>query len=202
MAAVHLGDFLPEGWIWVSQKFVDDHWHFVAGRWVFGELLELNFDGQVVSSTVASAVQMMDPSPQFTASLGNYRYSSEAYYRGFLDDVRIYERALSDDELGSLFADLSTSLAQLDENSELQLFQNQSNPTSGSTTISFEQPTSGPFSLRVYDLHGRLVKEIENAPLPSGTHFYTVDLSTMEADVHLYELCSSGSALSRKLLVE
>ena len=202
VVAVHLGDFLPEGWIWVAQKFVDDNWHFIAGRWEYGQMLEMYYDGQVVASTPAPAVHMMDPGPQFTASLGKYRYSNVAYYRGFLDDVRIYERALSDEELGVLFGGFTTSVPQTSAASGLELFQNQPSPATGSTTISFTQPSAGAVSLRVFDLNGRLVKELENATLSSGTHSYTMDLSMVDAGVYLYELRSSGSVLSRKLLVE
>lgn len=200
--AVHLGTDLPTGWIVATQKFVDDHWHFAAGRYEYGQLLELYFDGIIVASTPATSVAMMDPGPNFQGSLGKYRYTNIQYYAGLLDDVRIYDRALSNAELDSLAGPMFTSVPERSASTGLELFQNQPNPTHGSTSISFHQPSSGPVSLRVYDLNGRLLAEVANGTLSAGTHAYNVDLSKVGAGVYFYELRSSGSVLTRKLLVE
>ncbi len=200
--AVHLGTNLPTGWLWASEKFVDDNWHFAAGRYQYGQLLELYFDGGVVKDTVAPAVAMMDPGPNFPAALGKYVYNNFQYYTGFLDDVRIYDRALSNAELDSLSGNRASSVPQHETATGLELFQNQPNPTNGTTTLSFNQPTAGPVSLRIYDLNGRLLTEVENGTVSAGTHSYSVDLSNVGAGVYLYELRSAGSVLTRKLLVE
>ncbi|MBK9420967.1 MAG: T9SS type A sorting domain-containing protein [Flavobacteriales bacterium] len=202
VVAVHLGTDLPNGWIWTSQKFGNDHWHFAAGRWEYGQSLELYFDGVIVASVPAPDMAMMDPGPNFLASLGKYRYSGVSYYAGLLDDVRIYDRALSNAELDSLNGNFSTAAPQQPASTGVELFQNQPNPASSSTTITFEQPTAGPVSLRVYDLNGKLLTELENATLPAGKHSYTVDLSNVGAGVYFCELRSNGSVLTRKLLVE
>ncbi|MEO5586052.1 MAG: LamG-like jellyroll fold domain-containing protein [Flavobacteriales bacterium] len=201
--AVHLGTVLPDGWIWTHQKFVDNNnWHFAAGRWEFGQLLELYYDGNFASATTAPEVAMMDPGPQFLSSLGKYRYSNISYYAGLLDDVRIYDRALSNAELDTLYNNMYASVPERPTTAGLQLFQNQPNPANGSTTISFQQPSTGPVSLRVYDLNGRLLTELVNGTLSSGKHAYMVDLTNVGAGVYFYELRSSGTVLTRKLLVE
>ena len=202
VVAVHLGTSLPDGWIWAAQKFIDDRWHFVAGRWEYGQSIDLYYDGQIVSSNPAPAMAMMDPGPQYQASLGKYRPYGISYYAGLLDDVRIYERALSNAELDTLYGDLTTSVPQRSASAGLELFQNQPNPANGFTTISFNQPMAGAVSLRIYDLNGRLLSELENGSVSAGTHSYRVDLSNVGAGVYLYELRSASSVLTRKLLVE
>lgn len=202
VVGVHLGNDLPTGWEVATQKFVDDHWHFAAGRYEYGQQLELYFDGMIVASTTLPAVAMMDPGPNFLACMGKYRYSSIQYYAGLLDDVRIYDRALSNAELDSLYGDLYASVPERSATAGLALFQNQPNPAQGSTTISFRQPAAGPVSLRLYDLNGRLLTELENGTRSAGTHAYNVDLSNVAPGVYLYELRSSGSVLTHRLLVE
>ena len=129
--AVHLGTNLPTGWIWASQKFVDDSWHFAAGRYEYGQQLELYFDGMIVEDTIAPQVAMMDPGPNFPAALGKYVYNNFQYYGGLLDDVRIYDRALSNAELDSLTGGIFTSIPQQSAASGMELFQNQPNPANG-----------------------------------------------------------------------
>lgn len=200
--SVHLGNDLATGWLSAQQKFVDDHWHFAAGRWEMGQLLELYYDGIIVDSITSPAEPLMDVGPLFPAALGKYRYSNTSHYAGELDDVRIYDRALSNAELDSLFGDMYAHVHERPTASVLELFQNQPNPANGSTTISFNLPSAGPVSLRVYDLHGKLVNELVNGSISAGRHSYTMDLSGVGSGVYFYELRSTGSTFTRKLMVD
>jgi hypothetical protein len=49
------------------------------------------------------------------------------------------------------------------------------NPFSGTTTIRFSQPASGPVTLRIYDVAGRRVRTLDNGMLPAGRHVRTWD---------------------------
>jgi len=44
------------------------------------------------------------------------------------------------------------------------------NPFNPQTTIAFGLPESGPVTLSVYDLHGRLVRCLHRGALPAGSH--------------------------------
>lgn len=201
--AVHLGTDLPTGWVLASQKFVDDFWHFAAGRYEEGQFLDLYFDGQIAATTALPALSMMDPGPNFQAALGKYRYNNIQHYGGLLDDVRIYDRALSNAELDSLAGGMfSTAVAERPAPGGLELLQNQPNPASGRTTLSYRLPVPGPVSLRLHDLHGRLVSELEHGTRAAGMHTCTVDLGNVGPGVYFYTLRSAGSVLTRKLVVE
>lgn len=52
----------------------------------------------------------------------------------------------------------------------LSLFQNYPNPFNPETTIEFELAASGPVIIRIYDLAGRLIKELANREYGPGRH--------------------------------
>ncbi|MCA9754003.1 MAG: T9SS type A sorting domain-containing protein, partial [Gemmatimonadetes bacterium] len=85
------------------------------------------------------------------------------------------------------------------------LGQNAPNPFSGSTAIRFALPEKAPVSLRVYDVSGRLVRTLVNAPLDAGRHAVTWDGRddrgrTAASGVYFYRLSSDARELTRKAL--
>ncbi len=76
---------------------------------------------------------------------------------------------------------------------QLVLRDNRPNPFNPQTQISFDLPSAGPASLRVYDLSGRLVATLVDAPLTAGSHSATWDGTDLNGQavasgVYLYEL--------------
>ncbi|MBD3347946.1 MAG: T9SS type A sorting domain-containing protein, partial [Candidatus Eisenbacteria bacterium] len=57
----------------------------------------------------------------------------------------------------------------------LALSPNYPNPFGPSTTVRFELPEPARVSLRVYDVSGRLVRELADAQMPAGSHVRTWD---------------------------
>jgi hypothetical protein len=88
----------------------------------------------------------------------------------------------------------------------LTLAENRPNPFNPSTTIAFALPLSGPASLRVYDMNGRLVKTLVDAALPAGGHTAAWDGSDVgggsaASGVYLYELRAGSERLTRRMLL-
>ena len=80
---------------------IDQSWHFIIGTYDTG-LAKLYIDGQFVSSIAFS--------PEMAHSTANIRIGSlspggpyYAYWEGIVDDARIYNRVLSDNEILSLY---------------------------------------------------------------------------------------------------
>jgi hypothetical protein len=84
---------------------------------------------------------------------------------------------------------------------QLELTQNYPNPFNPTTTIRFAIPTSGPVSLRVYDVLGREVATLLESQMQPGrfeTHF---DGSHLASGVYLCRLASNGKTAVRKILL-
>ena len=80
------------------------------------------------------------------------------------------------------------------------LYQNYPNPFNPTTTISFQLPTSGFVSLKVFDVLGREVTTIANEPLDAGEHKYVWNASSYSSGVYFYQL-TAGSYISTKKMM-
>jgi hypothetical protein len=74
----------------------------------------------------------------------------------------------------------------------LTLGQNSPNPFQGSALISFRLPGSGPVSLNLYDLRGRLVRTLVHGEQVAGSHVVTLDGAGLPSGIYFYRLQSGG----------
>jgi hypothetical protein len=83
----------------VPDSFVDGAWHHAAG--VFdGQFLELYLDGVLVASTSLTAETQLYVNDE--VMLIAHGFQTFDFFPGSLDDIRIYERALSEVEIQGL----------------------------------------------------------------------------------------------------
>ncbi|MBN1999102.1 T9SS type A sorting domain-containing protein [candidate division KSB1 bacterium] len=111
-----------------------------------------------------------------------------AAFSGVLDELRFYERMLTDEEILALYIYDPASAVEPEKNSMAENFalhQNYPNPFNPATKITYSLPYARHVSLRVYDILGNevgtLVDEFQTAQtytvdfdagnLPSGVYF-------------------------------
>ena len=102
-----------------------------------------------------------------------------------------------------------TALSTVADNSRIQpkvfaLNQNYPNPFNPTTSISFDMFESSNISLNIYDLNGRLVKNLMSGNLSQGT--YNIDWNGKNANgasvaggVYLYSITSNNSTIVKKM---
>jgi hypothetical protein len=81
------------------------------------------------------------------------------------------------------------------------LLPNTPNPFNPTTTLSYELSTPQEVSLRVFDLAGRLVRELVDGPRPAGSHEVLFDGSGLASGVYLAELRAGERVETRKMLL-
>jgi len=86
----------------VSYPFDLDEWHFVIGMGD-GDSLKLYIDGILQGSQLASTANYGSSGFPFNIGGGGISNLSGNYFEGLLDDIRIYDRALGETEIDSLF---------------------------------------------------------------------------------------------------
>jgi hypothetical protein len=110
--------------------------------------------------------------------------------------------------MGSMFSqeqqfDVTLSTVSNESSSELpsdtKLAQNYPNPFNPSTTISYTLKSSGTINLRVYDVTGRLVKELVNGRKNAGKHVVSFDAGNLASGIYIYRLQAEGKILIRKM---
>jgi len=86
------------------------------------------------------------------------------------------------------------------------LEQNRPNPFRGSTKIQFSVPSPGPVGLSVFDVAGRLVRELAHAQMEAGTHELTWDGrdahgALVPSGIYFYQLTVAGRPETRKMIL-
>lgn len=91
---------------------------------------------------------------------------------------------------------------------EFSLGQNYPNPFNPSTTITFRIPDNSTgkhdgnrlnVSLKIFDVQGREVATLVDAPLAPGEHAARLDASRLSSGVYIYRLTAGATSLARKM---
>ncbi len=89
---------------------------------------------------------------------------------------------------------------------EAYLRQNRPNPFNPTTTLEFGLPRGGAASVRVFDLHGRLVRTVVDGQLPAGQHTATWNGRDgqgrpVASGVYVVQLAGPGVSESRRMIL-
>ncbi|MFA7201979.1 MAG: T9SS type A sorting domain-containing protein [Candidatus Paceibacterota bacterium] len=84
---------------------------------------------------------------------------------------------------------------------DFQLEQNYPNPFNPSTTISFNIPVSGNYSLKVYNLLGEEITTLINKELFAGAHKVNFNANNLATGMYLYTLTGKGSSMTKKMIL-
>ncbi len=173
----------------------DGDWHFAVGMRSCS-IWSIWVDGVMEADTDAADMSAMDNAFSLIIGASSDGGSIGGYFAGEIDDIRIYMRALDQDEIMSLYAIPGSARNEGALPANLNLNQNYPNPFNPSTTITYAVKIPGQYSLHVYDVTGRLVTTLfddfrpigeyssvwdgENAlgtPVASGGYYYTLQSS-------------------------
>ena len=81
------------------------------------------------------------------------------------------------------------------------LRQNYPNPFNPNTKIGFALPEKGLTSLSVYDITGRLVKNLFSRELTAGDYLFDFDGSSLSSGVYFYKLSKSQFSKTKKMIM-
>jgi photosystem II stability/assembly factor-like uncharacterized protein len=81
------------------------------------------------------------------------------------------------------------------------LHQNYPNPFNPVTVIRFEVQQSGRVRLVVHDITGKMISELLNRELSSGTYEYIFDGEGLPSGVYFYSLMAKGKKFTRKMVI-
>ena len=84
---------------------------------------------------------------------------------------------------------------------EFKLFNNYPNPFNPTTDIKYDLPKSGVVSLKVYDINGRLVKELVNQMQIAGSYTARFDASSFSSGIYFYQLTAGEFKAQNKMLL-
>jgi hypothetical protein len=136
------------------------------------------------------------PTSEYTNETGD-----GGFFKGKMDDIRIYNRVLTDAEVLALSEITVSTEEQLVFNRTFELYQNYPNPFESSTTIEFSQQEKGFTTLKVYNTVGQEVATLISKYQMPGNYKYIWDASNMSTGVYFYRLSIDGYKQTKKLFL-
>ena len=88
-----------------------------------------------------------------------------------------------------------------DERKVLWLGNPYPNPSHGDLTVRFTLPVAAQVKLEVYDVTGRLVRQIANQDMPAGVYQNVTDLRAAEPGIYFYRLTTPQGVKSRPFVI-
>lgn len=82
---------------------------------------------------------------------------------------------------------------------DFELSQNYPNPFNPTTSISFSIPEAHDVTIRIYDITGRLVQTLVDAPTAAGRHTVTFNAESFSTGIYFYELRAGSHREVRKM---
>ncbi|MBN1559131.1 T9SS type A sorting domain-containing protein [candidate division KSB1 bacterium] len=139
--------------------------------------------------------------PGQTALIGQ---SAGSFFKGCIDDIQIFSRALSEQEIQFLYSGAKQAVAVAEQTElarDFWLAQNYPNPFNPMTTIRYSIPTAGFVSLKVYDVLGRQVIDLVHHYQRAGSYSVLLDASQLVAGMYVYRLQLDSHASVKKMML-
>ncbi len=129
---------------------------------------------------------------------GNNNYN----FKGVLDDIRIYNRSLTFQEIQDLYNETTAiETPSAIAPGEYKLYQNYPNPFNPVTNFRFRISNFGFVSLKVYDITGREVAILLNEKKPPGEYLVQWNAYEFASGVYYYRIITNKFDKTKKLLL-
>ncbi len=102
-----------------------------------------------------------------------------SYFKGAIDNVQVYNRALSEEEIGLVYSGVKTLIEKKEQRDrvavDFQLQQNYPNPFNPSTTIQYRLPAATFVELSIFNSLGKEIRRLIEGEKPAGEYEATWD---------------------------
>jgi len=178
-----------------------NQWHHLALTYDGAQVVNY-LDGQIDNTFAQTGDINIPTAGESDLSFGANAPWNDIYFNGMIDDVRLYNRALSASEIENLFhgvnaVEQSTVPAHP---GTFELCQNYPNPFNNSTVIEFILKEQGKVSLKVYNHSGQEVASLVDGQMAAGSHKVSWIPEELASGVYFYTISVNGFKQTRKLL--
>jgi len=186
---------------------VDGTWHFVAVSFDRDDTLRVWMDGVQQVSTIAMsgdpglAYDDVNDYPFTIMEDGTGHYNSGSGLKGYIDELRVWDRALTNDEVSELYEDTKgtpTGVAEIETSSLNSIVY--PNPAKGEINIKFSSKNSGNAKIRIYNAVGTLVKELNESTV-SGKNLTTMNVSGWAPGIYFVRIASENNSETVRFVV-
>ena len=146
-----------------EQFYIRGKWvHLVAIRNTKSGTINLYADGSLVASAEDNTADISQDEDLYFG----YNIDNDMYLRGALDDVRLYNYALSDNEIDSLYKlGILTKNIPVYGNNNLSIYPN---PAGNIIYLKFKLKDDNDFTVNIYSLSGQVIRSIKMNDQPAS----------------------------------
>jgi len=188
----------PEA-IMQDTNFVKGEWvHIVASRIASEDMLYLYANTDLLGYTYDNTG---DISQNEDLYIGVSPDEDNTNFEGALDDIRIYNYALSDEEIESIYYGEINNIEEhkVPVTSEIDL-KIYPNPSNTKTTIIYSLTQTEKIKLSVYNLIGQEIEVLADQIKPAGKHTIEFDASKLNSGMYIFKLQAGSEIKTSKML--
>jgi hypothetical protein len=201
--AVHLGQSVSTGWHYTFGSIKPNNWNFIVSVWIQNEALKLYMNGVLVDSIEVIPGPLLDVGSTYLPSIASYSQTGGAYLNGIIDDIRIYNVALTQDQIDSLFYEGTTDIEDINLTipEVFELYQNYPNPFNPTTNIEYSIPEASFVQLKAYDILGNEVATLVNEKQSAGTYRADFNGEGLSSGLYIAQLTAANYTQTIKMVL-
>lgn len=183
-----------------ENTFEEGFWNHVAMTAdLANKKIEIFYNGERVSdpSLTTPVFQVVNP-----VVIGGMPPGNVYNWQGLIDDVRIYEGVLTQDEIGGTMNPLSVEEPGAEQTvADFRLEQNYPNPFNPVTTIAYRLPRAAQVSLIISDQTGRLVASLVEGSQAAGSYQVNFNAENLPSGIYFCRFKANSQMQVIKMMV-
>lgn len=191
-------DGITPKWLTTKETVPWDTWTYLTATFD-GRMMKIYMNGVLCTSVVAGISTIFVPTGNI--HIGYWQTTAttwEAPFKGVIDEVKIYNEALSLDEINNLYNDIPLSVNEVTGVVSMKCYPN---PFSSNITIDYNTPVNGKVSIEIYNLSGQLVqKVVDEDQCSAGKHSVEWNAGSFANGLYLCKIVINGNSQIYKIL--
>ena len=171
-----------------SSKKIDNNWHFITIQRDYGNFFNIFVDTVLTAQFADGGASLTPP----TLTIGAMEGGAGAYFKGKIDDISIYNRAINRTEIDSLYNNnlVITGIKESTHNDFITIFPNPAN-----NYITIEVPQQA--TIEITNIQGKLIKT-----LAAKSNKTNIDVSAFSSGVYFVKVKTEKGIMVKKFVKE
>ncbi|MEZ5107306.1 MAG: LamG-like jellyroll fold domain-containing protein [Draconibacterium sp.] len=187
-----------------APDMIDGTWHFIAASFNRDDTLRVWVDGELQYSVVDMSIapgyayDNVKDYPIRIMEDGTGTYNNGRGMKGYIDEVRIWNRTVTNDEIVALYSETNTAVSKIEAASLNTILY--PNPANGIVNVKFNSKSAKEANIQVFSNTGSLLKEI-NHPSIAGQNIASFNVRGWNKGIYLVRVVSDSESDTVRLIV-
>ncbi len=161
-----------------------------------GKSAKLYLNGKLVGES-SDGSHILNKFPNTPLYIGSRKDND--YFKGMLDDIFIYKKALSQDEIIALYNQKPTAIEwKTPEKNDIEIFPN---PSSDKLYIDFSNSPGSLKSINLVNCLGERIRKIQFINLSCETNIHTIDVNDIPSGIYLMKMEFGNELIIKKIVI-